>query len=97
MNLNDVIGVGDKTLTLLQKLNLLTIEDLITYYPYRYNVYKLSELNNSGEVLVVSGIIEGEPKVNYIKRNLNRLSFRFNVNGIITNVSIFNRDRKSVV
>lgn len=91
MNLNDVIGVGDKTLTLLQKLNLLTIEDLITYYPYRYNVYKLSELNNSGEVLVVSGIIEGEPKVNYIKRNLNRLSFRFNVNGIITNVSIFNR------
>ncbi len=91
MNLNDVMGVGDKTLTLLQKLNLLTIEDLITYYPYRYNVYKLSELNNSGEVLVVSGIIEGEPKVNYIKRNLNRLSFRFNVNGIITNVSIFNR------
>lgn len=91
MNLNDVLGVGDKTLTIFQKLNLLTIEDLLTYYPYRYNVYKLSELRDSKEVIVVNGIIESEPKVNYIKRNLNRLSFRFSVNGIVTTVSIFNR------
>lgn len=91
MNLNDVMGVGEKTLAIFQKLNLLTIEDLITYYPFRYNVYKIGELNDSGEVVVVNGIVEGDPKVSYIKRNLNRLSFRFNTRGLITTVNIFNR------
>lgn len=91
MNLNEITGVGEKTLTIFQKLNLTTIEDLLTYYPYRYNVYKISDIRNSEEVIVINGIIESAPKVNYIKRNLNRLSFRFNTGGIITNITIFNR------
>lgn len=91
MNLNDITGVGEKTLLLLQKLSLTTIEDLLTYYPYRYNVYKISDIRNSENVITINGIVESAPKVNYIKRNLNRLSFRFNTNGIITTVTIFNR------
>lgn len=91
MNLNDIMGVGEKTLLLLQKLSLTTIEDLLTYYPYRYNVYKISDIRSSEDVITINGIIESAPKVNYIKRNLNRLSFRFNTNGIITTVTIFNR------
>ena len=38
MDINLIKGVGDKSIELLSKMNLLTVNDLIMYYPYRYNV-----------------------------------------------------------
>ena len=38
--LEDIKGVGAKTLASLQTLGINNINDLIMYYPYRYNVYK---------------------------------------------------------
>ena len=76
---------------LLKKLNLVTVEDILTYYPYRYNVYRISDVNSSQDIITVKGIVESIPQVSYIKRNLNRLSFRFNTGGRIINVTIFNR------
>ncbi|MGM9834807.1 MAG: ATP-dependent DNA helicase RecG [Bacilli bacterium] len=91
MDLNSIKGVGEKTILLLEKLNLVSIEDIITYYPYRYNVYKISDALIDNEVITINGVVESIPRVNYIKRNLNRLSFRFFSNGLIINVTIFNR------
>ena len=91
MNIDDIKGVGEKTLMLLKKLNLVTVEDILTYYPYRYNVYRISDINSSQDIITVKGIVESIPQVSYIKRNLNRLSFRFNTGGRIINVTIFNR------
>ena len=36
MNLESLKGVGDETLKLLTKLNISTIQELLEYYPYRY-------------------------------------------------------------
>ena len=44
-NLEFLKGVGPKTLGLLNKLNLYTIEDLVTHYPYRYEVLKRSDIS----------------------------------------------------
>ena len=32
--LKDVKGIGPKSLSLLNKINILTIEDLVTHYPF---------------------------------------------------------------
>ena len=38
--LRDLKGVGEKTEKLFLKLNLRTTEDLLTYYPHRYDTYE---------------------------------------------------------
>ena len=93
MELTKIKGVGPKTLSLLNKLNIEDIDDLIRYYPYRYNFYKpmnLFEVNEE-DTAIISGTITSIPKVSYIKRNFNRLSFTFETNNINCNVAIFNR------
>ncbi|MBE6155980.1 MAG: ATP-dependent DNA helicase RecG [Firmicutes bacterium] len=91
MDINNIKGVGPKTTKLLEKLNIFTVEDLLTYYPYRYNIYSFTDLVSESDNLIVSATIESLPIVSYIKKNFNRLSFRANVNGKICNVTIFNR------
>ena len=93
MNLSDVKGIGPKTLELLNKLSIYTIDDLIRYYPYRYNTYSPSNILEVEEDtnVVISGIVTSTPKVSYIKRNFNKLSFTLETNNININVAIFNR------
>lgn len=87
--LKDIKGIGDKTLSTLNKLGIYTEDDLINYYPYRYNVLKATPLAN-GDVTVV-GIVETAPVAVYIKRNLNKLTFRVQIDNYLVNVVIFNR------
>lgn len=91
--LKDIKGLGEKTIIELEKLDILTIEDLLSYYPFRYNYFKPIPLNkaNTEEEIVINGTIESLPKVFYIKRTLNKLSFNLNSDNNIINVTIFNR------
>ncbi len=92
MKLNELKGLGPKTETLLNKLNIFTIEDLITYYPYRYNIISFSNLDDFlDESKYIKVTIVDSPKVMYIKRNLNKTSFlaTAGINSFI--VTIFNR------
>lgn len=93
MELEALKKVGPKTTTLLHKLNIFTIEDLLTYYPYRYNIYKPVDLNESNisDSITINATIESTPKLSYIRRNLNRISFKALSNNLLINVSIFNR------
>lgn len=91
MDINAIKGVGDKTLQLLKKLNVTTIEDVLTYYPYRYTIYKVSSLIESDEAITIKGIVDSTPQVSYIRRNLNSIRFKLNTNGLLVNVVIFNR------
>ena len=77
MDIELVKGVGKVTLEYLKKLQIFTINDLIEYYPYRYNIIRIVPIKDAtlGETCTIRGIIDTEPKVTYIKR-LNKLSFR---------------------
>lgn len=91
--LEDIKGIGPKTLKLFQNLNIFTIQDLITYYPYKYKLYHPVTLDNyeeNAEVLI-NGYIASDAKIYYIKRNLNKISFRLNTGTKLINVTIFNR------
>ncbi len=91
MEIENLKGVGPKTLDALHKLEIYNINDLLSYYPFRYQVLKPEVLDNSDNVKTIVGKVESAPRVIFIKRNLNRLAFRFITEGKIINVSIFNR------
>lgn len=91
--LEDIKGLGPKSILYLNELKIYNIKDLLEYYPYRYNVYKPNNINDAhdDETLLINGMIEPPIKVFFIKRNLNKLSFKLNTEKEIINVSIFNR------
>ncbi len=93
MDISNLYGVGPKMVQLLNKLDIFTINDLIEYYPYRYNLIKIVPLIEAQpeETVTIKGIIDTEPRVSYIKKNLNRMTFRLNTDGYLVNVTIFNR------
>ena len=78
MDINLIKGVGDKSIELLSKMNLLTVNDLIMYYPYRYNVIRVISLDEAidGETCTIKGIVDTDPRVSYINKGFNRMSFK---------------------
>ena len=91
--LQSITGIGPKTEKLLNKLGIENKYDLVTYYPYRYQVYKIMNLQDAkdNEQVVIKGIVESEPRVMYIRKNFNKLNLRIVTNQLPVNVTIFNR------
>ena len=82
-------GIGNSTVSKLNKLDIYSVEDLITYYPYRYEILKKTSLED--EHSVVTGKIESTPTISYFGKSKNRLSFKISINNYLINVIIFNR------
>ena len=82
-------GIGNSTVSKLNKLDIYSVEDLITYYPYRYEILKKTSLDD--EHSVVTGKIESTPTISYFGKSKNRLSFKISINNYLINVIIFNR------
>ncbi len=92
MNLEEIKGMGEKSLLLLKKLDISTFSELLEYYPYRYEIIKISDLATcSQEKGTINVQIVSSPIVSYLKGRLNRLSMKCLYNGTFINVSIFNR------
>ncbi len=93
MDIKLIKGIGDKTTSLLNKLNIFTTTDLVNYLPYRYDFIQKSDVSNLGQDdnIIIDGIVENYPNVFYINRKLDKMSFRLNTNNNIFNIQIFNR------
>ena len=93
MELKDVKGIGPKSLSLLNKLNIRTIDDLITYYPVRYDILKRTDFNqlDTDMKVIVDGRVESIPLIVRIKAGLNKMNFRLASTDRIFGISIFNR------
>ncbi len=93
MNLNLIAKIGPKTEKLLNKINIYTVEDLLSYYPYRYNIIKFVNIDEAldNTISYVLATVLSDIKVAYIKRNFNRLSFIAANNNQTFTVTIFNR------
>lgn len=92
MKLNLIRNIGPKTEKLLNKLNIYEGEDLLKYYPYRYNFINIITIDKaSADLNYVTAFITSNIKVQYIKKNLNYLNFMAKSNNTIFKVVIFNR------
>ncbi len=93
MKLTDIKGIGAKSELLLNKLGVFTIDDLLTYYPTRYEVLKRSDLNNvlPDDKVVFDGKVDSIPMILRFNKGLNKMNFRLAYKDGIVGVSIFNR------
>lgn len=92
MNLEEVRGMGDKSLLLIKKLNISTFSELLEYYPYRYEIVKLGDLTTCiKEKGTINVQVVSNPIVSFLGGRQNRLSMKCLYNGTFINVSIFNR------
>ena len=91
--LKDVKGIGPKSLSLLNKININTVEDLVTHYPFRYDVLKRDNLSevDDGEKIIIDGKVESIPILMRFKAGLNKMNFRLVTQSGVVGVSIFNR------
>lgn len=92
MNLGEIKGISDKSLLMLKKLQIGTINELLEYYPYRYEVVKIKTL---GDCIKSKGTVNVQvsnmPIVTYYNIRSNRLNFDCLYNGKMIKVVIFNR------
>ena len=93
MKLEQLPKIGPKTINILNKININTVEDLLTYYHYRYNVIKFINIDEANENMIcyIKAKVLSVPKVAYIKKNFNRLDFIASNSNQDFKVTIFNR------
>ena len=93
IDLIDIDGVGSKTLELLNKLGINNIDELLHYYPFRYDILKRSDVTNlnDGDKIIIDGIVEGQPTTIYLSNKLKKIIFRINTKQNILNVTIYNK------
>lgn len=89
----EVKGIGPKTVALLKKIDINTVEDLVTHYPFRYDILKRTDLKTvpDGEKVVIDGKVESVPILLRFRGGLNKLNFRLVSSSGVVGVSIFNR------
>lgn len=93
MQLEDIKGIGPKTINVLRRLGVNDTNDLITYYPYRFEFIKRTdmELVNDQDKVIIDGIVETNSIVTYLRGRKDKMDFKLNTGSKLINVSIFNR------
>lgn len=91
--LDDIKGIGPKTIKILNKLGIKNKYDLVNYYPFRYDILEKSNLDNliQDDKIIIDGIVENIPNVFYFNKKMNKMMFRLNIEARILNITIFNR------
>ena len=86
-------GVGAKRLESLEQLGIVTIEDLMTYYPFRYEDIQEKRLEEilDQEKVVLKGTVVSEPVITHYGYKKNRLLFRLMQQQVVINVTFFNQ------
>ena len=93
IKLSEVKGIGPKTQSLMNKINIFNINDLVMHIPFRYEILKRSDLSKIEEdgKIVIDGKVESIPLIVRFKGGLNKLNFRLSTNQGVIGISIFNR------
>ena len=96
-SLNDPVtvlaGVGEKRAVSLASLGIHTIEDLLTYYPFRYEDIQERNLNEiqDQEKVTLKGLVVSPPVMSRFGYKKSRLQFRMMQDHAVFNVSFFNQ------
>lgn len=85
--------MGEETAASLQTMGIFTVEDLLLYFPYRYEDYRLRDISEvkHDEKVTVEGKVHGEPSLMYYARKKSRLTFRVFVGRFLVKAICFNR------
>ena len=86
-------GIGPKSAEKYKKLGIETVEDLLLYFPFRYEDFKSKNVLDleDGEKAVVSGLVATPANVQYYGYKRNRLRFTVKQGELVLAVSFFNQ------
>lgn len=86
-------GIGPKSAEKYKKLGIETVEDLLLYFPFRYEEFKSKNVLDleDGEKAVVSGLVATPANVQYYGYKRNRLRFTIKQGELVLAVSFFNQ------
>ncbi|MFY4773850.1 ATP-dependent DNA helicase RecG [Metabacillus sp. RGM 3146] len=86
-------GIGEESAALLRDMGIRTVGDLLEYFPYRYDDFKLRDLAEvkHDERVTVEGKVHSEPSLAYFGKNRSRLTVRLLVGNYLISAVFFNR------
>ncbi|MCM2979750.1 DNA helicase RecG [Niallia circulans] len=86
-------GVGPETKKQLEEMNIHKINDLLEYFPYRYEDYRLKNLEEikHEEKVTVEGKVHSEPSLIFYGRKKSRLTIKLLVEQYLITVVFFNQ------
>lgn len=89
----EVPGVGPKRAEDLEKLRIRTVADLLGYFPYRYDDFRVIDISEAihDEKATLEGILYGPPSIRWYGKKKSRLTARIEVNGVHVGVVWFNQ------
>lgn len=96
-NLNQSItvikGIGEETADTLAEMKITTVLDLLEYFPYRFEDYRLKDLADvvHEEKVTVEGKVHSEPSLIYYGKKKSRLTIRVLVGNYLIQVVFFNQ------
>jgi len=86
-------GVGPKSAEKFAKLGIETLQDLLLYFPFRYEDFQSKQVLDleDGEKAVISGVVATPANVQYYGFKRNRLRFSIKQGEVILAVNFFNQ------
>ena len=90
---SDIKGIGPETTEALNEMGIKTVLDLLEYLPYRYDDFRLRDLEEveHDERVTVQGVIHSAPAVVYYGKKKSRLTFKLLVGRYLVSVIFFNQ------
>ncbi len=86
----EVLKIQRNRIELLHLMNIYTIEDLLSHYPYRYEIIEETLPSENNDKIIIEGKIIDQVKI-FFKGKMSRMSFSIDYNGQVYQVTIFNR------
>ena len=92
MVLEEVKGIGPKSAKILNKLGIYSPDDLLNYFPFRYEIIKRTDMNviQDGDKIIMDGMVESVPTLLFFNHK-DCMNFKINNGSNIFNVKIYNR------
>lgn len=89
----EVAGVGAKRAEDLASLGIRTVSDLLFYFPYRYEDFRLGDLGEAihEEKITLQGTLFGSPSLRWYGKKKSRLTCRMQVQGVTVSLVWFNK------
>lgn len=89
----DIQGVGNAAAEELRQLGVVSLGDLFSYYPYRYDNYEIRDLANvqNDEHVTIAGKVHSEPVLTFYAKKRSRLAIRVLSGRYLITVIAFNR------
>ncbi|RYL95375.1 ATP-dependent DNA helicase RecG [Sporolactobacillus sp. THM7-4] len=90
---SDIRGVGDTAAEELKEIGIVTLDDLFSYFPYRYDNYEIRDLAGvrDGEYVTIAGKVHSVPLLTFYAKKRSRLAVRVLTGRYLITIIAFNR------